>query len=288
MNGRYASDSRRRSLRLRGYDYTQGGAYFVTIVVQGRQCLFGDVVDGEMRLNDAGEMVHRLWEELPGRFPSIIMDTFVVMPNHIHGIIILDNPVGPRDRPVGVPLVGTQGPGTRATADTDTGVDTDGGPVGVPLVGAQDPGTRATADTDTGVDTDGRPVGVPLVGTQGPGTRATADTDTGADTDGSPGTRANKDTRATTRVAPTGGRGFGLGNVVGAYKSLTTVEYARGVKAMNWPPFHGRLWQRNYYEHIVRSQEDLERVRRYILDNPPQWPFDSENPMAVSQKPEGI
>ena len=76
-----------------------------------------------------------------------------------------------------------------------------------------------------------------------------------------------------------------MGNVVGAYKSLSTMEYVRGVRAMNWPPFDGRLWQRNYYEHIVRNDESLQRVRQYILDNPQQWTVDSENPRAVAPKP---
>ncbi len=176
----------RRSLRLKEYDYAQAGAYFVTVVVQARLLLFGDVVDGEMRLNQAGATVMRVWEEMPDRFPNIEMDAFVVMPNHIHGIIVV---------------------------------------VGAPLVGAQDP-------------------------------------------------------RATTRVAPTGGRG--LGDVVGAYKSLTTVEYGRGVKAMDWAPFHGRLWQRNYYEHILRNEQSMEITRQYILDNPLQWAFDAENRLAIT------
>jgi len=73
-----------------------------------------------------------------------------------------------------------------------------------------------------------------------------------------------------------------LGDVIGAYKSLTTVEYVRGVNTMTWPPFQGRLWQRNYYEHIVREDEALTRVRQYILDNPAQWDSDSENPAAMA------
>ena len=80
---------KRRSIRLKGYDYSLAGAYFITIVAQGRLCLFGDVVDGEMRLNGAGKMVCQVWDGMPGRFPSIEMDEFVVMPNHVHGVIII-------------------------------------------------------------------------------------------------------------------------------------------------------------------------------------------------------
>ncbi len=79
----------RRSIRLKGYDYTQPGAYFVTICTQDRQCLFGEVVEGEMLLNDAGNIVETEWRSLPQRFPGIQTDTFVVMPNHIHGVILV-------------------------------------------------------------------------------------------------------------------------------------------------------------------------------------------------------
>ena len=85
---------RRRSLRLKGYDYTQAGAYFVTITIQGRLCLFGEVVSEEMRLNEAGVMAYKVWAALPHRFPVIEIDAFVVMPNHLHGIIIINRPVG--------------------------------------------------------------------------------------------------------------------------------------------------------------------------------------------------
>ena len=73
-----------------------------------------------------------------------------------------------------------------------------------------------------------------------------------------------------------------MGDVVGAYKSLTTVEYTRGVKTLNWPPFEKRLWQRNYYEHIVRNEESLNRIRQYIIDNPARWEFDRENPTVAA------
>ena len=79
----------RRSIRLEGYDYAQPGAYFVTICTQGRTCMFGDVAEGEMVLNDAGCMVQRWWSELPQKFPLVKTDEHVVMPNHFHGIIVI-------------------------------------------------------------------------------------------------------------------------------------------------------------------------------------------------------
>ena len=80
-----------------------------------------------------------------------------------------------------------------------------------------------------------------------------------------------ENTRATTRVAST------IGVVVGAFQSRTTVLYVRGVNQMGWPTFRGRLWQRNYYEHIVRDEVSLNRIRQYVADNPLQWCDDSEN-----------
>ena len=78
-----------RSIRLQGYEYTQPGAYFVTVCTQTRACLFGAVADGDMQLNNAGKIAKAAWYEVPARFPSVCLDGFVVMPNHVHGIIIV-------------------------------------------------------------------------------------------------------------------------------------------------------------------------------------------------------
>ena len=78
---------RRKSIRLKGYDYSQAGLYFITICCQNRACLFGDIVDDEMVLNDAGIMVDQIWNEIPNDFKNIKLHEMIVMPNHIHGII---------------------------------------------------------------------------------------------------------------------------------------------------------------------------------------------------------
>ena len=74
-------------MRLKDFDYSETGAYFVTICTRNRKCLFGDVVNDEMVLNKIGVMVHESWDELSNRFPGIELDQFIVMPNHIHGIV---------------------------------------------------------------------------------------------------------------------------------------------------------------------------------------------------------
>jgi REP element-mobilizing transposase RayT len=79
----------RRSIRLKGYDYSQAGAYFVTLCAQGRECLFGEVVDGEMRLNDAGHIVAESWQWLATQHDYVELDEWIIMPNHLHGIIVI-------------------------------------------------------------------------------------------------------------------------------------------------------------------------------------------------------
>jgi putative transposase len=96
---------KRKSTRLKGYDYSAPGYYFVTICTNDRQCLFGEIIDEGMKLNDAGQMVGKVWHDLPMNYPNISRDTFVVMPNHVHGIIIINSSnnnvgAGPRACPV--------------------------------------------------------------------------------------------------------------------------------------------------------------------------------------------
>ena len=178
----------------------------MTIVAQGRACLFAEVAEEQMRLNEAGGILQEVCWGLSQRFPGVEMGCFVVMPNHVHGIIVLHETVG-------ASLVGAQ-----CEDNGDIGHD------------------RAIRDNE--------PIG---------------------------------NNRATTRVTPT------LGGVVGAFKSLTTVEYVRSVRARGWTLFLGRLWQRNYYEHIVRDEKSLGRIERYILDNPANWSLDQENPLYVPE-----
>jgi REP element-mobilizing transposase RayT len=82
----------RRSIRLRGYDYAGGGAYFVTICTQDGKFLFGQIVEGEMKLTEEGSIVQRIWDTLPQRFGSLVLDAFQMMPNHLHGIFVLPGP----------------------------------------------------------------------------------------------------------------------------------------------------------------------------------------------------
>ena len=78
---------RRQSIRLRGYDYSRAGAYFVTLCAWQRECLFGEVVDGEMWLNDAGRIIDEAWQRISTHFSGVDIDQCVIMPNHFHGIV---------------------------------------------------------------------------------------------------------------------------------------------------------------------------------------------------------
>ena len=80
----------RRSIRLQGYDYSLLGAYFVTICTQNRVCLFGEIADGKIVLNNAGKIAKQCWLEIPNHFPNVSLDQYVIMPNHVHGIIIIN------------------------------------------------------------------------------------------------------------------------------------------------------------------------------------------------------
>lgn len=172
----------RRSIRLKGYDYSQAGLYFITICTQNRKHFFGEIRSGnhmgdhegrpytEMILNDAGCMVETEWLKIPQRFPNVVLHEYVVMPNHFHAIMEI---------------------------------------VGATLVVAQN-----------------------MVG------------------------------------------GKTVGDMVGAFQSIVTVEYIRGVKQYDWARFDGKLFQRNYWEHIIRDNESFERIANYIINNPENWKTD--------------
>jgi len=175
-------------------------------------------------------MVQTVWDELPDHYPGVDIDAFVVMPNHIHGIILLTvgaTPRGcplPRDHPIP-----REDPAVRDQAVSG---------------GCRVPHDHrgSGAGDDPAVDRNGQ--------AQGP-----APTDTGG---------------AAERLS--------LPDVVHRFKSLTTARYRQGVRRDGWTPFPGRLWQRNYYEHIIRNDDELRRAREYIAENREKWALDRENP----------
>ena len=190
----YDTDKHHRSsARLKTFDYTSNAVYFVTVCANVRTNVFGEIVDGAMRLNDAGKMILEEWNQLPERFP-IQLDEFIVMPDHIHGILLF---------------------------------------VGAGLVPAP-PDQRDVQNT--------------------------ADQSDGSDV------KTELNGRATTRVAPT--ENPVLGAVIGAFKSMTANRYIRGVHEQSWPAFEKRLWQRSYWDRVIRNEGELEETQKYIFENP--------------------
>lgn len=201
----------RRSIRLKGYDYSQQGLYFITICTQERACLFGDVLNGQNQLNDAGKMVEMWFYELAQKFPSIQCDAFVCMPNHVHFVV---DTTGDHAPPVGADL--------RVCPS----------PVVYPFPGIC-PYVRPSPSS-------GEHAGSPLHHVTPPSTN--------------------------------------LSKIIQWFKTMTTNAYIRGIKDQGWPAFNRRLWQRNYYEHIVRNDDDLTNIREYIQANPLKWELDQLHP----------
>ena len=231
MPGRDEHKHHRRSVRLKGYDYASPGVYFVTVVTQDRACLFGEVEGGEMRLNGLGEIVAEEWERTAMIRPSVVVDDFVVMPNHLHGILIL----------------------TEATGD--------GGAV------ARAHGSAPLPDPDVGCQP--RPHGSDDPSNPPVGAHCRAPNsgppDASARNSGEPGPFIEPERKAIGLArAPQS-----LGSIVAGFKAAST----RRINSMRATP-RAPVWQRNYFEHIVRNDIALERVREYILANPSCWPSD--------------
>jgi putative transposase len=174
-------NNRRRSLRLKDYNYAGSGAYFVTICAKDRLPLFGDVIEGDMRLTDYGRIVDQEWKISAKIRREITLDAFIVMPNHIHGIILIE-------------------------------------------------------ESNVGA-TGGSPV----------------------------------------RSGP---RRHSLGSFLSGFKSATTkrINDLQRTSGLS-------VWQRNYYEHVIRNEQSLHCIREYIANNPARWDFDRENPAAKTPEP---
>ena len=187
-------EKHRRSIRLREYDYTQPGAYFITVCAYRKQSLFGTITDGVVTLSRCGEIVRQCWLNLPRCFPSIELDAFVVMPNHMHGtIMVTDGPVAYCEQGEAFPTR------TDNKAQTRTG---NASPLHTPH--GTDPGSICA--------------------------------------------------------------------IVQNFKSVSTRKVNRANRTPGVP-----LWQRNYYEHVIRNDHSLHEIRDYIEGNPCAWLRDEYN-----------
>jgi REP element-mobilizing transposase RayT len=240
---------RRRSIRLPEYDYAQAGAYFVTLCTHNREPLFGDIVDGEMALNEFGEIVHRCWTALPGHFSHVCLDAFVVMPNHLHGVIIIARTNG-ADR-----TDHRNGEGLAKFTET---------PVHEGSAHWDEASARFTYE----------PV-------RGRGARrGEALARGGVEIPSTGGANASPlQPSSLEKPWPNGTRPGSLAAMVQNFKSVSTraINRLRGETGLP-------VWQRNYYEHIIRDERDLDRIRQYIADNPGHWAEDAENPVVFARE----
>ena len=253
---------------------------------------FGNIVDGEMILNEFGQIAFDEWVKLPERFANMELDVFVVMPNHFHGIVVLNNvgvgtiragvnpapTIGSNDTTennVGVGLAPAQN--DNAEGNVEAGVnqnnDTNKIRTGVSGAGVREAGAR---------ETDVREAGASAAGVRGTGVRGTGASP--ADVRGA-GVREAGASPADVRgagvrgagasPAPTGNDGMTgtIGDIVGAYKSLVANACLDIYKSRN--ETMGKLWQRNYYEHIIRNEKSFLSISEYIINNPGNWENDT-------------
>jgi REP element-mobilizing transposase RayT len=188
----------RRSIRLPNYDYSQPGAYFITIVTWHRESLFGEIMNEEMKLSEAGQIVTWEWKALPRRFRYLELGAYVVMPNHFHGILIFHEHVG-ASRP--------------------------------DLINMRSGKEASPSVTRNGME------GSPL---------------------------------------PSGTKPASLGAIIAQFKSRVTKRLWKLPSLKDSP-----IWQRNYYEHIIRNEKDLQNKTDYINANPMLWSQDDENPINI-------
>ena len=273
----------RRSIRLRGYDYRREGMYFITICAQHRRCLFGHIENKVMILNEYGRVAYQEWEKLPERWPHVELGAFQIMPNHLHGIIIIHD--------VGAPLAGAQPTGAQPT-DHATGAQPTDQPTGAQptdhATGAQ-PMDHATGVQPTDHATGAQPTDH-VAGAQKAGEN---DSDANDSDDGARVERARVE-RAPARGAPTADENGlpatapteirdtqiqwahrpTLGQMVGAYQSCVSTQCLKIAKSKQPERILGKLWQRNFWEHIIRTVDAFDNISNYIIWNPDNWEAD--------------
>lgn len=198
----------RHSIRLKGYDYSKSGAYFITICIKDKLHFFGKIQNGKMILNDAGIMIDKWWQKIQEKFPDIELGEYQIMPNHFHAVVIntgISVGADPRVRPENETSVSNE------LSDMNFGQ------------------THGSAPTDAPEQISGEHTGSPLHA------------------------------------------------LVQWFKTMTTNEYIHGVKSSGWRPFYGKMWQRNYYEHIIRDESSYQTIADYIINNPAKWDMDMFN-----------
>ena len=336
----------RRSIRLKGYDYSQQGLYFITICTQNRLDLFGKINNGKIILNDAGKMIKNIWNKIPNDLPNIRLHDFIVMPNHFHAIIQIvgadsisaqiDNSISAQtDNSISAQIDNSISAQTdnsisaqidnsiSAQIDNSISAQTDNSisaqidnsisaqidnsisaqidnsisaqidnsisaQIDNSISAQTDNSISAQTDNSISAQTDNSisaqtdnsisaQIDNSISAQTDNSISAQIDNSISAQTDNSisapTGTKNRADKRADMESAPT----VSLSTVVQSFKRHTTIEYIKMVKQNILRPFKKRVWQRNYWEHIIRNENEYQRISRYIIDNPQKWQQDKFN-----------
>lgn len=248
----------RRSIRLEGYDYTQKGLYFITICCQDRAHMFGNVLEGKMVMNDAGNMVEKWYYELQNKFPDIKPQEMIIMPNHFHCII--ENVGHPVDADLRVcsDVINNH---VDEKIDDDMNINNhvdeknDNMNINNHDNNKIDDVMNFNNHNDEKFDAD----------------KITHDiNELNHDLDDE---HIVYEHNFYQRIEGEH-KGSPLCRVIQWFKTMTTNEYIRGVKSLDWKPFNGKLWQLNYYEHIIRNDRSYQTITNYIINNPVKWDND--------------
>ncbi|MBI3800669.1 MAG: hypothetical protein HY268_27290 [Deltaproteobacteria bacterium] len=255
----------RRSIRLKGYDYAQAGAYFVTICAYRRECLFGQVENGVVVLSQYGRLVEQCWQVLPRDFPRVELDAFVIMPNHLHGIIVL----------TGCLTAGRGEAFAQRFQEESRSTSANASPLR--LAHGTQPGSLAAIVQNFQEESRSTPANaLPLRSAHGtqPGSLAAIVQNFQEQPRSTP---AN----ALPLRSAHGTQPGSLAAIVQNFKSVSTRKINRMRATPGMP-----VWQGNYHEHIIRDEAELSCIREYIVNNPLQWALDRENPLVgVSHAP---
>lgn len=267
---------KRKSLRLKGFDYSQPASYFITICCQNRAHLFGKIVNGKMHLSDAGKMIERWFFELENKFPDVKCHEMVVMPDHFHCVLQRVETQCGGSKHV---RVDTQCRGCKQVrADTQCSgckqvrVDTQVHP------------NRTQTQLDKYEDSTMADLRVRQTKIQSlnlcacPITKNNPDLNVRQTTIQSDDLGDSPKPRVDTQgcpnqITPEFGdhSGSSLFEVMQWFKTMSTNEYIRGVKTLGWPRFYKRMWQRNYYEIIIQNERSFINISNYIRNNPAKW-----------------
>ena len=247
----------RRSIRLSGYDYRRSGAYFITINTYKHVWIFGEITEGKMQLNQIGLIVADQWRIIPHNFPHVVLDAWVIMPNHIHGIVVINNYTGDVNSENGNNIGNAD-----FNNDDDDNIDGNDGIVGIAGIA----GSRGEAfSLQDYIPCENAS---PLLQRM---PEQLLNRSLNQSLNHTP-QQSFHQMPSRSYARPVGTKSGSLGAILQNFKSIT----ARRINQFRRTP-GATLWQRNYWEHIIRNEQELNRIRQYITYNPVNWENERKN-----------